>query len=62
MHHVYHEANGCADALEKRGTCQQTRTTMYSDCPTFVHVLYVRDVSSLGKPRLCALGPDVGVV
>ena len=59
VHHVYHEANGCADALAKRGTRQQTRTTVYSDCPTFVHVLYVRDGSGLGESRLCAPGPDV---
>ena len=59
VHHVYHEANGYADALAKRGTRQQTRTTVYSDCPTFVHVLYVRDGSGLGESRLCAPGPDV---
>ena len=62
VHHVYREANGCADTLAKRGTRQRTRTIVYSECPTFVHVLYVRDVSGLGEPRLYAPGPDVGVV
>ena len=62
VHHVYREANGCADALVKRGTRQQTRMVVYSDCPTFAHVIYVRDGSDLGDFRLCALGLDVGVV
>ena len=60
--HVYHEANGCADALAKWGTRQHTRMSIYSDCPTFAHVIYVRDGSGLGDFRLCAPGPDVGVV
>ena len=62
VHHVDRESNGYADALAKRGTRQQTRTTVYSDCLTFVHVLYIGDGSGLGKSRLCAPGPDVGVV
>ena len=62
VHHVYREANGCADALAKRGTRQHTRMTVYSDCPTFAHVIYVRDGYGLGDFRLCAPGPDVGVV
>ena len=62
MHHVYREANDCADALPKRGIRQQIRMTVYSDCPTFVHVLYIRDGSGLGKSRLYAPDPDVGVV
>ena len=60
--HVYREANGCADALAKRGTRQHTRMAVYSDCPTFAHVIYVRDGYDLGDFRLCAPGPDVGVV
>ena len=62
VHHVYREANGCADVLAKRGTCQQTKMTMYSDCPTFAYVIYARDGSGLGEFQLCAPGPDVGVV
>ena len=62
VRHVYREANGCADALAKRGTRQQTRMAVYSDCPTFAHVIYVGDGSGLGDFRLCALGPVVGVV
>ena len=62
VHHVYREANGYADALAKRGTRQQTWTTVYSDCPTFVHVLYIRNGSGLEESRLYAPGPDVGVV
>ena len=38
-----HSTNGCADALAKRGTRQHTRMAMYSDCPIFAHVVYVRD-------------------
>ena len=62
MHHMYCEANGCVDALAKRGTCQRNRTTVYNECPTFAYVLYVRDVCGLREPRLCAPGPDVGIV
>ena len=62
VHHVYREANGCADALAKRGTHQHTRMAVYSDCPTFAHVIYVRDGYGLGDFRLCAPGSDVGVV
>ena len=57
---MYREANGCADALAKRGTCQRSLMTMFSECPTFVNVSYVRDLSSLGETRLCA--PSAGVV
>ena len=60
--HVYREANGCADALAKRGTRQRNLMTMYSECPTFVNVSYVRDLSGLGEPRLCAPGAGFDVV
>ena len=56
------EANGCADALAKWGTRQHTSMAVYSDCPTFAHVIYVRDGYGLGDFQLCAPGPDVGVV
>ena len=35
VHHVYREANGCADLLAKRGTRQQPVECVYSSCPTF---------------------------
>ena len=62
VHHVYREANDCADVLAKWGTRQQTKMTMYSDCPTFTYVIYARDGSGLGEFQLCAPGPDVSVV
>ena len=62
VQHVYREANGCADALAKRGTCQRNLMTVYSECPTFVNVSYVRDLTGLGESRLCAPGTVVGVV
>ena len=43
VQHVCREANGCADALAKRRTHQHTRMAVYSDYPTFAHVIYVRD-------------------
>ena len=62
VEHVYCEANGCVDDLAKRGTCQRNLMTMYSDCPTFVNVSYVRDLSGLGETRLCVPGASVVVV
>ena len=62
MHHVYREANGCTDALAKRGTRQRNLMAMYSECPDFVDVSYVRDLTSLGDTRLCAPGTGVGDV
>ena len=62
MQHVYREANGCADALAKRGTHLWNMMTVYSECPTFVYVSYVRDLTGLGETRLCNLSTVVGVV
>ena len=62
VHHVYREANGCADALAKRGTCQRNLMGVYSECPNFVDVSYVRDLTGLGETRLCAPSTGVGVV
>ena len=53
MQHVFREANSCADALAKRGIHLQTRMTMYSKCPNFVYVSYMRDLTGLGATRLC---------
>ena len=62
VQHVYREANGCADALAKRGTRQRNLMTIYSECPNFANVSYVRDLSGLGEPWLCAPGAGVVVV
>ena len=62
MQHVYREANGCADALAKRGTCHRNMMTMYNECPNFVYVSYMRDLTGLGETRLCNPSTVVGVV
>ena len=62
VQHVYHEANGCADALAKHGTHHRNLMIVYSECPTFVYVSYVRDLTGLGETRLCAPSTVVGVV
>ena len=62
VQHIYREANECADALTKRGTHQQNLLTVYSNCPSFVYVYYIRDLAGLGVNRLCAQGSVVGVV
>ena len=59
MLHVYHEANDCADALAKRGAYQQHLLIVYSSCPTFVSVSYMRDLAGFGTSRLCARRPNV---
>ena len=56
MQHVYHEANGCADALAKRGTRQRTLVAIYDHCPNFVDVPYIRDLTALGEIRFCNPG------
>ena len=62
VQHMYREANGCADELAKRGTRQQNLVFVYSTCPSFVDVSYVRDLTGHGETRLCVPGADVGVV
>ena len=62
MQHVYHEANGCVDVLAKWGTHLRNMITVYSECPTFVYVSYVRDLTGLGETRLCDPSIVVGVV
>ena len=52
--HTYHEANAIADALAKRGTYQQHILFIYSSCPNFVYVCYVRDSAGHETNRLCA--------
>ena len=60
--HVYREANGCADALAKRGTRQRTLETVYEHCPNFVDVPYIRDLTALGETKLCNLGAVTNVI
>ena len=59
---MYREANGYADDLAKQGTRQRNLVFVYSDCPSFVDVLYVRDLTGLGETSLCVPGAGVGVV
>ena len=62
VQHIYHEVNECVDTLAKRRTHQRNLLTVYSTCPSFVYVCYVRDLAGLGVTRLCAPGSDVGDV
>ena len=62
VHHVYREANGCADLLAKRGTRQQPLVCVYSSYPTFVTVAYIRDLTGLGETRLCTPGAAEDVI
>ena len=62
MQHVYREANGCADALAKRGTRQRTLVTVYEHYPSFIDVAYFRDLTALGETRLCNPGVVINVI
>ena len=62
MLHVYCEANAYADALVKRGAHQHHVLSVYSSCPNFVYVCFVKDMASLGSNRICANWPTVGNV
>ena len=62
MLHVYREANACADALAKQGVHQHHVLSVYSSCPSFVYVCFVRDMAGLGSNRICAQQPTVGDV
>ena len=45
--HVYREANACVEALAKRGAHQHYVLSVYSSCPSFVYVCFVRDMAGL---------------
>ena len=60
MQHIFREANECADALAKRGAHQQHLLFVYSTCPSFVWLCYVRDMADLRVNRLCAQRSSVG--
>ena len=62
VQHMYREANRCADELAKRGTRQQNLVFVYSTCPSFVDVSYVRDLIGLGETKLCITSADANVV
>ena len=62
VQHIYREVNECADALAKWGTHQRNILSVYSNCPSFVYLYYVRDLAGLGVNRLCARGSDAGDV
>ena len=61
MHHIYHEANACTNALVKRGNHQRQVLTIYDTCPSFVYSCFVRDMVGLGSSRPCARRPDIVV-
>ena len=60
--HVYREVNACADVLAKRGARQRHVLSVYSPCPSFVYVCFVRDMAGLGSNRICTQRPIVGDV
>ena len=62
VQHNYREVNECEDTLAKQGTHQRNLLTIYSDCPSFVYVCYIRDLAGLGMTRPCAQGSDIGDV
>ena len=50
--HIYHEANGCANALAKRGHQQHSVLKVYDTCSSFVYATFVWDMKHLGTNRL----------
>ena len=60
--HVCREANACADVLAKWGARQHHVLSVYSSCPSFVYVCFVRDMTGHGSNRVCTQRPTVGDV
>ena len=56
------ETNGCADLLAKWGTRQQPLVCVYSSCPTFGTIAYIRDLTGLGETRLRTPGAADDVI
>ena len=54
-YHIFRKANGCADALEKRGRQQQCLLEVYDTCPSFVYAPSLQDMENLETNRLCPL-------
>ena len=61
VHHVYHEANECADVLAKQGNHQQQLLEIYNTCPNLVYQCFVRDMVGLGSSKICPLRLDMVV-
>ena len=54
--HIYHETNDSVDILAKQGAHQQHLLSIYSSCPNFVYICYVRDLAGLGTQKtLCPM-------
>ena len=54
--HIYHETNDSVDILAKQGAHQQHLFSIYSSCPNFVYICYVRDLAGLGTQKtLCPM-------
>ena len=51
--HVYRKANDCVDVLAKQGAHQQHILSVYSSCPSFVYICYVRDLAGMGTQTQC---------
>ena len=62
VQHIYREANECANALAKREAHLRHLLSVYSTCPSFVYLCYVKDMAGLGVNRLCARQSSVGDV
>ena len=60
--HIFREANGCVDALGRRGNQQQCLLEIYDTCPDFVYVPFVWGMENLGTSRLCPLRLELPVV
>ena len=53
VYHIFREANGCIDALTKRGNQQQCILENYDTCPAFVYATFVWDMEHLGNTIMC---------
>ena len=52
LFHIYHEANGCVNALVKRDCQQHSILKVYDTCPSFVYPTFVWDMKHLGTGRM----------
>ena len=51
MYHIFCEANGCVDALAKRGNQLQYLLENYDTCPVFVYTAFVWDLELIRTIR-----------
>ena len=49
--HIFYEANGCVDALAKRGNQPQYLLENYDTCPAFVYTAFVWDMEHIRTIR-----------